>query len=134
MRNLGQRLINTLRSVGMILIVLISGGLVSGMFYEIWKYRHYNPPQRAMVADVKSDLRWLATAIESYALDHLAYPAWDSNLDINMFSTAQPMKLAIHHQLERQPTFMLPAKNGFPKTMTTPVAYLSTYVQSLFTH
>lgn len=90
---------------------------------------------RSKVARVRSDMRSLATALESYYVDNNSYPAQDSSnlqgggnqgLGANNLPNATPALL-------NQPTFRRKRDAADPvATLTTPVAYITSYFTDPF--
>lgn len=79
--------------------------------------------RRSPNAGVKADLRSLATAIESYHIDNNSYPAWtaDSDRGVNAHSrTWKELKPPV-------PTLSSSSAAYNIKTLTTPLAYISSY-------
>lgn len=66
---------------------------------------------RAGVSRVKADQRTLATALESYSIDHNRYPLWELRTDL----------------ATQRPTFILPQPGTRPFTLTTPISYITSY-------
>ena len=98
---------------------------------------------RSKVSRVKSDQRTLGTALESYYIDNNAYPAQCSAAgdwpNANSFafqmgsSSIGQAKLAEGAPLRLMPTFRVKASLEDPlMTLTTPVAYLSSYISDPF--
>ena len=80
-----------------------------------------NQPEESKVAPIKADLRSLATAIESYWLDHKAYPAWAVGAD-GANGHLPPDSAAY-----RIPTFRIQSTEQGTQTLhtlTTPKAYI----------
>lgn len=77
----------------------------------IWEVKH-----------VQADMRTLATALESYRIDHGTYPASSARPEENCFGELSGKYPA----LAQQPTFMRP-RQSVPATLMAPRAYLSQY-------
>ena len=69
--------------------------------------------ERATVARAKSDMRSMATAIEAYYVDNNRYPAWATGGD------------SLNNS--KYPSFALYGNELQMKTLTTPVAYMTSY-------
>ena len=80
---------------------------------------------RSRVARVKADQRSMATALESYNIDHGGYPAWNTEPSRNAFGE----KALKHEVLAGLPTF---AREPGLETLTTPVTYISAYFADPF--
>ncbi|MCE5228839.1 hypothetical protein LLG95_04485 [bacterium] len=82
---------------------------------------------RSKVSRVQSDLRALSLAIETYYVEHRAYPAWAVGND------GENHLLSERNPSYGVPTFMIRSAER-PKlaTLTTPVAYMPAYPQDQF--
>jgi general secretion pathway protein G len=86
---------------------------------------------RPKVSQARSDLRTLATAIESYHVDTNAYPAWSAQPGENYFiPTSNKKDLAKTANL---PTFKRLIPGNPMMTLTTPQAYIAAYLPDIFT-
>jgi len=86
---------------------------------------HRSPQNR-----VKSDLRSIATAIESYYVDHRRYPDWSIESDSNVFTVASTARKSGE---ERVPTFRFRAEDGRSIAhLTDPTPYLTEYFHDPF--
>lgn len=97
-------------------------------------YEHYfnrglsNCPPRSKYSRITSDMRSLATALESYKIDNGVYPAWSSDPNLNAYAG-----LTRTTHTNRQPTFLLgSAQHPNLKTLTTPIAYISCHFADPF--
>jgi hypothetical protein len=90
---------------------------------------------REQVSRVKNDMRSMATAIESYYVDNNSYPTSTTEVTKSIHASA-----ARNAQSEgwRLPAFELrgyPANGSWPPmTLTTPVAYITRYMDDPFTN
>jgi beta-lactamase regulating signal transducer with metallopeptidase domain len=75
------------------------------------------------VSRVKTDLRTLATAVESYFIDNNAYPAW--SIDPALTFDTQWAKVNPTMKSETPTLMRLQDRSSFPLTLTSPVAYLT---------
>lgn len=82
---------------------------------------------RSPVARVRGDQRTLTIGLETYYLDHNAYPAWTAASTRNLFSGIKG-KPGI---LKRLPTF-LQQGDSVGATLTTPIAYITSYFTDPF--
>jgi prepilin-type N-terminal cleavage/methylation domain-containing protein len=79
---------------------------------------------RSPVSTAKADQRSLATALESYYIDHKSYPAWSASPDLGINASSRRWA-ALNPPV---PTF-LARSASHPEliTITTPVSYLTSY-------
>lgn len=78
---------------------------------------------RAKVSRTKSDMRSMATALEAYYVDYNAYPA----------CTADPQKSALKGTARPGlPSFNMQYSPGGAGSLTTPIAYVTTYFPDVF--
>lgn len=110
-------LILSTRFLSCALAVLIAGGTISSNRYARYHAR-YERSSRA-----RSDMRTLATALESYAVDHGAYPAWSVDPAVNAFAGLERPP----HYFRNIPTFRLNSDAPGLHTLTTPTAYVPMY-------
>jgi hypothetical protein len=79
------------------------------------------------VARVRGDMRTITIALETYFLDHQAYPAWSAAPARNAFGDLARRDAT----LAALPTFAL--AHGTPlQTLTTPTAYVTSYFDDPF--
>jgi prepilin-type N-terminal cleavage/methylation domain-containing protein len=90
---------------------------------------------RSKVARVQADIRTLATGLETYYIDNNLYPAQDSSVDGDGFGVNNlPLdQLANDAPLRYIPTFRVKEDGeDVLRTMTTPIAYLSSLPRDPF--
>jgi hypothetical protein len=93
--------------------VLLAAVIVLPNFYE--------PSVRSKASRAQSDMRWLATALESYYVDNNVYPACARGTDgANYFAPSGNSSRNIY-------TFRRPMSEDLWGTLTTPVAYITGY-------
>jgi hypothetical protein len=97
-------------AVIVLIIIALPNGLIDEFSSPVWLGR--------------SDMRTMATAIETYYVDHGVYPAWSTNSDENLFTVTRSRDRAIY---DRLPTFMTRGPGRAIETLTTPTPYLTEY-------
>ncbi|MCX7016357.1 MAG: GYF domain-containing protein [Candidatus Sumerlaeota bacterium] len=95
------------------------GGLFSSLF---------DAQNRADVARAKSDMRSMATALESYYVDNNDYPACTSDPALKAFGD----KAGQAKELRNVPTFALCRPGARMMTLTAPMAYVTGFVPDPF--
>lgn len=86
----------------------------------------YSTGERSRVSRVQADMRTLAVAIESYYIDHSAYPAWA------MGKNGVNSGIGPDNPAYRVPTFMARPEGSKLYTLTTPISYMPTYFADPF--
>ena len=81
---------------------------------------------RSKVSRVRSDMRSLATGLESYYIDTNTYPAWRSVAAATLTSVVDGATVTAVPTAGLGSTFRLRNTTGL-STLTTPVAYLTSY-------
>ena len=80
---------------------------------------------RAKTSRAKSDLRTIALGLDAYALDHNRYPSMIGPVGLDEIYRGEPSKTG--HNIDRNWGW-----RTVPPSLTTPVAYLSTYFTDIF--
>jgi prepilin-type N-terminal cleavage/methylation domain-containing protein len=85
---------------------------------------------RAKVSRVRADLRSIATALESYFIDNNAYPIYTTDTTMSVNAS---LNLGTNMAGTNYPTFrIIVAANDFFQTVTTPVAFITSYFSDPF--
>lgn len=88
---------------------------------------------RAKVSRAKADMRSLATAMESYFVDHLGYPHQShSRVEDGFYGVNYMSNLPGMHPLKYMPTFTSMIPGSPMHTLTTPVSYVSSIFEDPF--
>ena len=99
--------------------------VVTGMMAGIALPNMMEAQSRSKVSRARSDMRSMATALESYYVDNNSYAAWAAgDLGVNSF-------LPQNSPARNMPTFRRYTTGG-PMTLTTPIAYITGYMKDPF--
>jgi len=99
--------------------------VITGMMAGVALPGMMEAESRSKVSRARSDMRSMATALESYYVDNNAYAAWaEGDLGVNSF-------LPQGSPARNMPTFRRYTPGG-PMTLTTPIAYINGYLKDPF--
>lgn len=111
------------RGIGFAALVVLA--LLACVLVAVFAIRHQRGVVRSNVAKTKADMRALATAIETYYLDNMLYPAMTIERSLTPDASRYPADMRVGR------TFRMKGNNAL-STITTPVAYIEGYAVDPF--